>query len=207
MKAAVYSFSDFKEVGKVDLNETVFGEEYRADILSRVVHWQQAKARSGCHKTMHRGEVSGSTRKIYKQKGTGQARHGSIKAPIFVGGGIVFGPVVRDHGYKLNKKIVNLGLKVALSLKQKQNSFIVLDQAESKTAKTSELKSKLQTLEAKSVLIIDSEININTKLSCGNLHNINVLPTKGLNVVDILKHEKVAVTKAALKEIEERLAC
>ena len=196
-----------KEKGKVTLSSDIFGQEFRSDILSRVVNWQQAKARSGTHKTKGRSEVEGSTRKIYKQKGTGQARHGDIKAPVFVGGGIVFGPVVRSHEYKLNKKVKNLALKVALSLKVKENSFIVLDNANCKSPKASDLSKQISAFGAKSLLIIDSAVDENLKLSSRNLKGVDALPFMGMNVIDILKHEKVCVTVDALKQIEERLAC
>jgi large subunit ribosomal protein L4 len=166
-----------------------------------------AKRRSGCHKTKERSEVKGSTRKIYKQKGTGQARHGAITAPIFVGGGIVFGPRVRSHGYSLNKKIRNLGLKVALSLKLKENSLIVLDKAKLKVGKSTELNKRLKALEIKSALFVDISVDENLKHSSANLLGVDVLPVIGLNVLDILQHQKLILTTEAVKKIEERLAC
>lgn len=195
-----------KEVGMISLNPDIFGQEFRSDILARVVNWQTSKARSGCHKVKGRSEVKGSTRKIYRQKGTGQARHGDKKAPIFIGGGIVFGPVVRSHEYKLNKKIRNLGLKVALSLKLREKSFIVLDEVKCSSNKSTDFAKSLSTFEAKSVLIIDSSIDENLKLSSRNLKGIDVLPVCGINVLDIIKHEKVILTKAAVEQIEERFA-
>ncbi len=198
---------DNKEAGKTELNADIFGQEYRSDILARVVDWQRAKARSGCHMVKDRSLVAGSTRKIYKQKGTGQARHGSVKAPIFVGGGTVFGPVVRSHEYSLNKKVRNLGLKVALSLKLKEKSFIVLNNAKVESDKTSDLSKKIKSFDSKSVLIIDSTVDEKLKLSSRNLKGVDVLPVGGLNVLDILKHEKLLMTVDALKEVEKRLAC
>lgn len=206
MEVAVKSFEN-KEVGQINLNDTVFGVEERQDILFRVVNWQLAKRRSGCHKTKERSEVQGSTRKIYKQKGTGQARHGAITAPIFVGGGTVFGPRVRSHEHSLNKKIRNLGLRVALSLKLKENSIIVLDKAELKAAKTAELNKKLKALEIKSALFVDTEINKNLLHSAANVIGVDVLPVIGLNVLDILQHQKLVLTTDAIKKIEERLTC
>ncbi len=198
---------DNKEAGKTELNADIFGQEYRSDILARVVDWQRAKSRSGCHMVKDRSLVAGSTRKIYKQKGTGQARHGSVKAPIFVGGGTVFGPVVRSHEYSLNKKVRNLGLKVALSLKLKEKSFIVLNNAKVESDKTSDLSKKIKSFDSKSVLIIDSTVDEKLKLSSRNLKGVDVLPVGGLNVLDILKHEKLLMTVDALKEVEKRLAC
>lgn len=205
MEVAVKNF-DSQEVGKITLDQDIFGLEVQTDILYRVVHWQLAKRRSGCHKTKQRAEVAYSTRKIYRQKGTGQARHGSRKAPVFIGGGIVFGPVVRSHGYSLNKKIRKLGLRNALSLKFREGSIIVLENAKLERAKTAELVQKFKAFDAKSALIVDSEIDINLRNSSANIHNVNVLPVCGLNVYDILKHEKLVVSLDALKKIEERLA-
>jgi large subunit ribosomal protein L4 len=197
---------DSKEVGQMILNMDIFGQEKRDDILFRVTHWQMAKARSGCHKAKQRNEVSGSTRKIYRQKGTGQARHGSIKAPIFVGGGIVFGPVVRSHAYSLNKKIRQLGLKIALSVKLFQKSIVVIENTTVENSKTVDLATKLKAFNFKKALFIDNEFNENFKLSANNIKGVNILPTAGLNVLDILKHDKVFITVEGLKKIEERLS-
>ncbi len=198
---------DNKEAGKTELNAEIFGQEYRSDVLARVVQWQRDRARSGCHMVKDRSLVTATTKKMYKQKGTGQARHGSYKAPIFVGGGTVFGPVVRSHGYSLNKKIRNLGLKVALSLKLKEKSFIVLSNAKVESDKTSDLSRKIKNFDSKSVLIIDSTVDEKLKLSSRNLKGVDVLPVMGLNVLDILKHDKLMMTVDALKEVEKRLAC
>lgn len=205
MKADIKNF-DNKEVGKADLNKDIFAAEFRSDILARVVDWQRAGARSGCHKTKQRSEIKGTTKKVYKQKGTGQARHGSKKAPIYVGGGIVFGPVVRSHAYKLNKKVRKLALRVALSLKLKEKSFIVLDNVNVESEKTADLSKKIKNFDSKSVLIIDSTVNEKLKLSSRNLKNVDVLPVEGMNVYDILKHEKLLMTVDALKDVEKRLA-
>ena len=174
--------------------------------MSRVVNWQLAKRRSGCHKTKQRSEVQGSTRKIYRQKGTGQARHGSIRAPIFRGGGIVFGPLVRSHEYKLNKNVRDLGLKTALSLKLKNNSIIILDHADIKSHKTADLSKQVGNFGEKSMLFIDVTPNDNLKRATANLYKIDVLPVIGINVLDILQHEKLILTVEALKKIEERFA-
>ncbi len=206
VEAVIKNWED-KEVGKLKLSEEVFGQAAREDILHRVVTWQMSKARSGCHKTKERNEVSGSTRKIYRQKGTGQARHGSIKAPIFIGGGITFGPVVRSHGYSLNKKVRTLALKVALSLKFREKSIIVLDSAKFDSYKTASLKEKLNKFGLKSVLIVDSELDQNLVNSSANIPGVDVLPLVGLNVYDILRHQTLVISKDAIDAIEKRLAC
>jgi large subunit ribosomal protein L4 len=206
MQVEIKNF-DNKEAGKTELNTDIFGQEFRSDILARVVQWQRDRARSGCHMVKDRSLVTATTKKMYKQKGTGQARHGSMKAPIFVGGGTVFGPVVRSHGYSLNKKVRKLGLKVALSLKLRENSFIVLNNANVESDKTSDLSKKIKSFDSKSVLIIDSTVDEKLKLSSRNLKGVDVLPVMGLNVLDILKHDKVLMTVDALKEVEKRLSC
>ena len=206
MQVEIKNF-DNKEAGKTELDTDIFGQEFRSDILARVVQWQRDRARSGCHMVKDRSLVTATTKKMYKQKGTGQARHGSMKAPIFVGGGTVFGPVVRSHGYSLNKKVRKLGLKIALSLKLRENSFIVLNNANVGSDKTSDLSKKIKSFDSKSVLIIDSTVDEKLKLSSRNLKGVDVLPVMGLNVLDILKHDKVLMTVDALKEVEKRLSC
>lgn len=205
MKVAIYNL-DQQEVGNLDLNPAIYGNEMRSDILHRVIHWQMAKARSGCHKTKQRNEVAGSTRKIYKQKGTGQARHGSRKAPIFVGGGTVFGPVVRSHAYSLNKKIRRLGLKIALSVKLSQNNLVVVDQLQVESNKTKDIAGKINNWGFKKGLFIDNDFQDNFKFSAGNLKGVDILPVKGINVLDLIKHDKVFITVDAMKKIEEFLA-
>lgn len=192
--------------GQVDLQQEIFGLEPQADILYKVIHWQLAKRRAGTHQVKERGDVSGSTRKIYKQKGTGRARHGAIRGAQFRGGGIIFGPHFRDHGYKLNKKVRKLGLKFALSSKLKDVQLSILDSLNLATPKTAELKSSLSKFNAKSILIIDNKVNDNARNSCANLHTVNVLPVEGMNVYDIVRHEKVLITVDALNAIKERLA-
>lgn len=196
-----------EEVGKLELSESVFAQAERKDILHRVTVWQRSGMRSGCHKTKGRSEVAGSTKKIYKQKGTGKARHGAITAPIFVGGGITFGPLVRSHAYSLNKKVRKFALRVALSLKYAQNSIIFLDSVEMSSNKTSNLKQKLDNFGIISALIVDNEFGDNIKNASSNLIGIDLLPVKGLNVLDILKHRSLIITREALQEIEKRLSC
>lgn len=197
---------DNKDVSEITLNDDVFAKAYRADILHRVVMWQLAKSRLGCHKTKERAEVSFSTRKLYKQKGTGRARHGSRKAPIFVGGGTVFGPRVRSHEYSLNKKVRSLGLKIALSFKLRENNLTVIDSATAKSSKTSAFAKQMKKLASKSVLIIDDVVDQNLLNSASNLAHVNVLPVIGVNVYDLLNHQSVLITQEAVKKLEERLA-
>lgn len=198
---------DNDEVEKFQLNMNIFGLELRKDILHKVVQWQLSKARLGCHKTKQRNEVAGSTRKIYRQKGTGQARHGSIKAPIFVGGGTVFGPVVRSHEYNLNKKVRQLGLKIALSYKYANNSIIVIDSLKLDSYKTAKFKEKINKLGLESALLIDSELDQNLICAAANIPNVDVLPVIGLNVYDILNHKILIISKDALSGIDTRLVC
>ena len=189
------------------LDEAIFSVATRKDIIQRVVQWQRAKAQAGTHSTKTRENVSGSTRKIYAQKGGGRARHGSIKAPIFVGGGITFGPLVRSHAFSLNKKVRALGLKSVLSTKFRELSVIVMDSVDISEAKTSTIAKKLEGLglnKQHKVLIIDSMISDNLKLSSANLHKIDVLPVIGINVLDVLKHDKLIITKAALDNLQIR---
>ncbi len=205
MKLKVFTWNK-EVVGEVVLNHAIFGCQERVDILHQIINWQLAKRRLGSHQTKDRGEVQGSTRKIYRQKGTGRARHGGIRAPQFRGGGVTFGPHVRYHGYKLNKKLRSLGLRIALSLKAQRQELVILDDLAIQDAKTSALHAKLKGFEAKSLLIIDNVVQDNLKLAAGNLMKVDVLPVCGLNVYDILRHEKLIVSAQALKSIEERLA-
>lgn len=190
------------------LDEATFGIATRTDIIQRVVLWQRAKARAGTHKTKQRNEVSGSTRKIHAQKGGGRARHGSIKAPIFVGGGIVFGPVPRSHEFSLNKKVRELGLKSILSTSFRENKIILMDKIDLEERKTSFFAKKLEGIginQNTKVLMIDSTVSENLKLSSANLHKVNVLPIIGINVLDIMKHEKIIITVPAIDNLQQRL--
>ena len=198
---------DNKEAGKVDLNPEVFGQALRMDILDRVVQWQLSKARSGNHKTKQRSEIAGSMKKIYRQKGTGQARHSTKKANIFVGGGVTFGPQVRSHAYKLNKKVRTLGLKVALSHKQAEGKLVIVESGKLDSFKTADFRKKLSDSGIKSALIVDVELDQNLVNASYNVPHVDVLPTVGINVYDILKHDTLVITQDALKAIEERLSC
>jgi large subunit ribosomal protein L4 len=197
---------DGKAAGSVDLDDAIFGLEPRADILHRVVRWQRNKAQAGTHKVKTRSEVNYSTKKIYRQKGTGGARHGARSAPIFRGGGIYKGPVVRSHGHELTKKFRALGLKHALSSKAADGSLVVLDNIEMKDAKTGSLAKAAKDLGWKRVLIIDgADVNENFAKAAANIDGIDVLPSMGANVYDILKRDTLVLTKAGLEALEARL--
>lgn len=199
---------DNQVVETKELDEAIFAVATRKDIIQRVVQWQRAKAQAGTHSTKTRENVSGSTRKIYAQKGGGRARHGSIKAPIFVGGGITFGPLVRSHAFSLNKKVRDLGLKSVLSTKLREGNIIFIDSLNIGECKTAAIVKKLSAIGLngkEKVLMVDSVINSDLKLSSANLHKVDVLPVIGLNVLDILKHDRLIITKSALDNIELRL--
>ncbi len=193
--------------GSVDLDEAVFGVEPRADILQRVVKWQLAKRQQGTHDTQNRGDVSRSHSKMYKQKGTGRARHGAANAPIFRGGGVAHGPHPRSHAHDLPKKVRALGLKMALSAKVKAGTLIVLDQAALAAPKTKDLKDALGKIGvAKALVIGGKELDANFKMAARNIPNLDVLPSAGLNVYDVLRRDTLVLTKDALDAIAERFA-
>jgi large subunit ribosomal protein L4 len=198
---------DNAPAGEVELPAALFGAEPRADIMARVVHWQLAKRRAGTHKAKGMGEVQGTTKKPYKQKGTGNARQGSLRSPQFRKGGVVHGPVVRDHGYSLNKKVRRLGLISALSQKQAEGKLVVLEAATSAEGKTAALKKQVAGFGWKNALVIDGA-HVDDKFSraARNLHGLVVLPTQGANVYDILRHDVLAVTREGLAKLQERLA-
>lgn len=207
MELAVQTL-DGKSAGKANLDDAIFGiEEIRGDILQRTVRWQLAKRQAGTHKTQSRSEVSVTTKKYIRQKGSGGARHGSKNAPIFVGGGVAHGPRVRSHAHDLPKKIRKLALAHALSSKAKAGDLIVLDAATMDAPKTKELVSKLKGLELSNALIIGgTEVDENFAKAARNIPLIDVLPVAGLNVYDILRREKLVVTKDALEGIAARFA-
>ena len=194
--------------GSMELSDAIFGiEDIRGDILQRVVTWQLAKRRSGNHKIQVRNEVSRTGKKMYKQKGTGGARHGSRRAPQFVGGSRAFGPVVRDHGYSLPKKVRALALRHALSSKLKAGDLIVVDSVSVKEAKTASLRETFGKLGwTKALIIAGPEVDTNFGLAARNIPHIDVLPNAGLNVYDILRADKLVLTKAAVEAIEARFA-
>lgn len=197
---------DNKQAGEIDLDDAVFGLPARKDILARVVNWQLAKRRAGTHKVKTRGEVSGSTRKLFRQKGTGNARMGSARTTQRRGGGTVFGPVVRDHSHELTKKVRKLGLKTALSAKAAEGKLIVVDAASVKEAKTGELAKKFAALGWSSVLIIDgAQVDDGFAKAARNLPLVDVLPQQGANVYDILRRDTLVLTKGAVEALEARL--
>mgnify|MGYP002639348637 CR=1 FL=1 len=205
MKAQVITL-DAKKAGDIDLDDGIFGLPERGDILQRVVVWQLAKRRAGTHKVQSRGEVAGTTKRIGKQKGGGTARHGAGKVSQFRGGARAFGPVVRSHTTSLPKKIRALGLKTALSTKMANGNLIVLENVDLKNAKTKDLISILDKLGFSNALFIDgADVNENFKLAISNIPNVDVLPTQGANVYDILRREKLVLTKAAIASLMERL--
>jgi large subunit ribosomal protein L4 len=190
--------------GTTDLPDEIFGIEPRADIMARVVHWQQSKRRAGTHKVKGMGEVSGTTKKPYKQKGTGNARQGSLRAPQFRTGGVVHGPVVRDHGYSLPKKVRRLGLISALSQKAREGKLVVLDAAGG-VSRTRDLVAKLKVLGWHSALIVDGTVDEAFLKASRNIHGLDVLPTVGANVYDILAHDVLAVTTAGVAGLRSRI--
>ncbi len=192
--------------GEVELNEAVFGLEPRADLLHRVVRWQRAKAQAGTHKVKTRSETSYSTKKIYRQKGTGGARHGDRNAPIFRKGGVYKGPTPRSHAHELPKKVRALGLKHALSAKAKSGKLVVLEAAELAEAKTAVLAKAARDLGWRKVLIIDADVNENFASAARNIEGIDILPSMGANVYDILKRDTLVLTRAGVEALEARLA-
>lgn len=205
MKADVIKL-DGKKAGSVDLSDDLFGLEPRADILQRVVRWQLARRQAGTHKVKTKSEVSYSTKKIYNQKGTGGARHGSRKAPIFRHGGTYKGPTPRSHAHDLTKKFRALGLRHALSAKASAGELIVLDEAAMKEAKTGVLAKAVKNLGWKRVLIIDgANLDENFALAARNIDALDILPSEGANVYDILRRDTLVLTKAGVEALEARL--
>jgi large subunit ribosomal protein L4 len=205
MKADVIKL-DAKSAGSIDLDDAIFGLEPRKDILHRVVRYQLAKRQAGTHKVKTRSEVSYSTKKIYRQKGTGGARHGARSAPIFRGGGVYKGPTPRSHAHDLTKKFRKLGLRHALSAKLVAGELVILDNANLKAAKTKDLAKTVKDLGWKRALIIDgAEVNENFLLASSNIEGLNILPSQGANVYDILRSDTLVLTKAGAEALEARL--
>jgi large subunit ribosomal protein L4 len=196
-----------QDAGSIDLADEVFGlPEVRRDILARVINWQLAKRRAGTHKTKGVSDISGTTKKPWAQKGTGRARQGSLRSPQFRGGAVIFGPVVRDHGFGLQKKVRQLGLKTALTAKQKDGKLVVLDKASLTEPKTGALAKQFAALGWTSVLIIDGpELDQNFARAARNLPGIDVLPQQGANVYDIMRRDTLVVTRDAVQHLEARL--
>ncbi len=197
---------DNKSAGTIDLANEVFGLPPRKDIMHRMVNWQLAKRRAGTHKTKSVSEVSGSTKKIYRQKGTGRARHQTRRAPQFRGGAVAFGPVVRSHAIGLPKKVRKLALKLALSAKQADGKLKVLDAARLEAPKTKVLAQALTSLGLSRVLFIDGpELDTNFVRAASNLADVNLLPQQGANVYDILRCDTLVLTRQAVEHLEARL--
>ena len=196
---------DGASAGSVELGDDIFGLDPRVDILHRVVRWQRNKAQAGTHKVKTRSETSYSKKKIYRQKGTGGARHGDRNAPIFRKGGVYKGPTPRSHAHDLPKKVRTLGLKHALSAKAKEGSLVILDKATS-SGKTAELAKQIKDLGWKRALVIDgAEVNGDFAQAARNIEGLDILPTIGANVYDILKRDTLVLTKAGVEALEARL--
>ena len=195
-----------KAAGNITLDDAIFGiEEIRGDILQRTVRWQLAKRQAGTHKTQTRGEVSRTTKKYIRQKGSGGARHGSRNAPIFVGGSVAHGPKVRSHAHDLPKKVRKMALAHALSSKVKADAVIVLDEAILSAPKTKELVGQFAGLGIENALIISgTTVDENFAKAARNIPNVDVLPVAGLNVYDILRRKKLVITKEAAEGIKAR---
>jgi len=196
---------DGGKAGSIELNEAIFGLEPRTDLIHRYVRWQLAKRQAGTHKTLGRSEISRTTKKLYRQKGTGNARHGAASAPQFRGGGKAFGPVVRDHDHDLPKRVRQLALRHALSAKAKDGSIVVLEAAAVSEPKTKALKERFGKLGLTNALIVDgAAVDGNFGLAARNIPNVDVLPVQGINVYDILRRDKLVLTKAAVDALEAR---
>jgi large subunit ribosomal protein L4 len=196
---------DGAEAGSVNLSDEIFGLEPRADLLQRCVKWQLAKRRAGTHAVQNRADVWRTGKKMYAQKGTGGARHGSMRANLFRGGGRSFGPVVRSHEHGLPKKVRALALRHALSAKAKDGGILVVDKAAIDGGKTKALKASFAKLGLVNALIVDgAEVDAGLRLAARNLPNVDVLPIQGINVYDILRRTKLVLTKAAVDALEAR---
>ena len=196
---------DGEGAGSVDLNETIFGLEPRVDLLQRMVRWQLAKRQAGTHAVKNRSDVNRTRKKLYKQKGTGNARHGAASAPQFRGGGRAFGPVVRSHAHDLPKKVRALALRHALSAKVKDSTLIIIDDVKLAEGKTKTLVERFEKMGLSSALIIGgAEVDVNFARAARNIPQIDVLPVQGINVYDILRRDKLVLTRAAIDALEAR---
>ena len=197
---------DGGKAGSIDLDEALFGLEPRADILHRVVRWQRAKAQAGTHSVLGKSDVSYSTKKIYRQKGTGGARHGSRKAPIFRHGGVYKGPTPRSHAFDLPKKVRALGLRHALSAKATAGELVIIEDLNLADAKTAAVAKAVRENGWKRVLVIDgAEVNENFARAARNIEGVDILPSMGANVYDILKRDTLVITRAGVEALEARL--
>jgi large subunit ribosomal protein L4 len=205
MKLQVTSL-DNQAAGDIDLADEIFALPVRPDILARMVNWQLAKRRAGTHKTKGVSDISGTTKKPWRQKGTGRARQGSLRSPQFRGGAVIFGPVVRSHEFGLQKKVRRLALKTALSAKQAEGKLVVIDKAQVDAPKTGTLADRFRALGWESVLIIDGQtLDENFARAARNLPKVDVLPQQGANVYDILRRDTLVLTRDAVAALEARL--
>jgi large subunit ribosomal protein L4 len=197
---------DNQDVGEIELDDSIFGLDVRKDLLARAVNWQLAKRRAGTHKAKGISDIQGTTKKPYRQKGTGRARQGSTRSPQFRGGAAIFGPVVRSHEFDLPKKVRKLALKTALSAKQSDGKLIVIEALSAENHKTKLLAARLEGLGLESALLIDgSELDKNFVLAARNLPKVDVLPQEGANVYDILRRDTLVLTRRAVEALEARL--
>jgi large subunit ribosomal protein L4 len=193
-------------VGDIELDDAIFGVDVRPDLLARAINWQLAKRRSGNHKTKGISDIMGTTKKPYKQKGTGNARQGSLRSPQFRGGARIFGPVVRSHEFDLPKKVRKLALKTALSTKAAEGKLIVLDTAVAKTHKTKALAEAFVKMGCNNALVIDGNaLDQNFERAAKNIPLIQLMPTEGANVYDIMRRDTLVLTRAAVEQLGERL--
>lgn len=198
---------DNRETGSIELSDGVFGGDVRRDLLTRVVNWQRAKKRGGNHKVKERSEIARSKSKIYRQKGTGRARHGAATANVFRGGGVVHGPRVRSHAYKLPKKVRAAGLRAALASKTQAGKLVVVEDLALESGRTRDLAKRLREMEVGSALVVGGEtVDENFRRAAANIVGIDVLPRIGTNVYDILRRDVLVLTREAAAHLEERLS-
>ncbi len=198
---------DNRETGSIELSDGVFGGDVRRDLLTRVVNWQRAKKRGGNHKVKERSEIARSKSKIYRQKGTGRARHGAATANVFRGGGVVHGPRVRSHAYKLPKKVRAAGLRAALASKTQAGKLVVVEDLALESGRTRDLAKRLREMEVGSALVVGGEmVDENFRRAAANIVGIDVLPRIGANVYDILRRDVLVLTREAAAHLEERLS-
>ena len=198
---------DNRETGNIELADGVFGGEVRRDLLARVVNWQRAKKRGGDHKVKERNEIARTKSKIYRQKGTGRARHGAATANVFRGGGVAHGPRVRSHAHKLPKKVRAAGLRAALASKTQAGKLIVVEDLALENGRTRDLAKRLGEMELASALIVGGEtVDENFRRAAANIVGVDVLPRMGANVYDILRREVLVLTRDAAAHLEERLS-
>jgi large subunit ribosomal protein L4 len=205
MKVPVKNLAN-ESVGEIELDDSIFGVAVREDLIYRAVNWQLAKRRGGNHKTKGISEISGTTKKPYNQKGTGRARQGSLRSPQFRGGARIFGPVVRSHEHDLTKKVRKLALKTALSAKAAAGQLVIIDTVETDTHKTKVLAVSLKAMGFDSLLVIDGEtVNENFARAARNIPLVDVLPSQGANVYDIIRRNILVLTRSAVSDLEARL--